>query len=83
MYLGMALLRQRKYPEAQAELEAAVSSHNPETAMAHRYLAGLYSQNQEYKRAADEVDTFLSLNPKAADAEKLRSLAKDWRSKQP
>jgi hypothetical protein len=92
MYLGIALLttsrdektRQYdmdKYTEAQKELETAVGTGKEEVAMAHRYLGGIYSGNKEYKRAADEIDTYLKLSPKAADAERLREVVKDLRKK--
>jgi tetratricopeptide (TPR) repeat protein len=92
MYLGIALLttsrdektRQydmEKYVEAQKELETAVSTGKDEVAMAHRYLGGIYSGNKDYKRAADEIETYLKLIPKAPDAEKLREVVKDLRKK--
>jgi len=92
MYLGIALLttsrdektRQydmEKYTEAQKELEIAVSTGKDEVAMAHRYLGGIYSGNKDYKRAADEIETYLKLSPKAADAERLREVVKDLRKK--
>lgn len=92
MYLGIALLttsrdektRQydmQKYEEAQKELETAVSTGKDEVAMAHRYLGGIYSGNKDYKRAADEIETYLKLSPKAPDAERLREVVKDLRKK--
>jgi tetratricopeptide (TPR) repeat protein len=92
MYLGIALLttsrdektRQydmEKYAEAQKELETAVSTGKDEVAMAHRYLGGIYSGNKDYKRAADEIETYLKLSPKAPDAERLREVVKDLRKK--
>lgn len=92
MYLGVALLtlsrdektRQydmAKYGEAQKELEAAATSGRPEVAMAHKYLGGIYAGNKEYKRAADELEIYLKLTPKAPDAERLKGLIKEFRSK--
>jgi Tfp pilus assembly protein PilF len=92
MYLGITLLSLSKdektkqfnaaaYEEAQKELESAVGSGKGEVAIAHRYLGGIYWGNKEYKRAADEFETYLKLMPKAADAEKLRAAIKDLRSK--
>ncbi|MBD0371537.1 MAG: tetratricopeptide repeat protein [Pyrinomonadaceae bacterium] len=93
MYLGVALLTlsrdaktnqydMAKYSEAQKELEAAAASGKPEVAMAHKYLGGIYMGNKEYKRAADELEIYLKLTPKAPDAEKLKGIVKDLRSKQ-
>ncbi|HEY0323245.1 MAG TPA: tetratricopeptide repeat protein [Pyrinomonadaceae bacterium] len=92
MYLGVALLttsrdettkqyNMTKYAEAQKELETAAASGKPEVAMAHKYLGGIYMGNKEYKRAADELEIYLKLTPKAPDAEKLKGLIKDLRSK--
>lgn len=93
MYLGMALISlsrdektkqfdAAKYTEAQKEFEIAVSTGKEEVAQAHRYLGGIYWGNKEYKRAADEFETYLKLAPKAPDAEKLRAIIADLRSKQ-
>lgn len=93
MYLGIALLTtsrdaktnqydMAKYAEAQKELETAAASGKAEVAMAHKYLGGIYMGNKEYKRAADELELYLKLTPKAPDAEKLKDIIKDLRSKQ-
>ena len=93
MYLGVALLTlsrdektkqydMAKYAEAQKELETAAASGKAEVAMAHKYLGGIYMGNKEYKRAADELELYLKLSPKAPDAEKLKAIVKDLRSKQ-
>lgn len=92
MYLGVALLTlsrdektkqydMAKYNEAQQELELAASSGKAEVAMAHKYLGGIYMGNKDYKRAADELELYLKLTPKAPDAEKLKAIIKDLRSK--
>lgn len=93
MYLGIALLglsrdektkafNADKYSEAQRELEAAVTSGKEEVAMAHRYLGGIYWGQKDHKRAADELELYLKLEPKAADAERTRAAIKELRSKQ-
>jgi tetratricopeptide (TPR) repeat protein len=92
MYLGMVLINlskdektkqfdAAKYAEAQKEFELAVSTGKEEVAPAHRYLGGIYWGNKEYKRAADEFETYLRLTPKAPDADKLRDAIKELRSK--
>lgn len=93
MYLGVALLNlsrdektkqydMARYAEAQKELEMAAASGKAEVAMAHKYLGGIYMGNKDYKRAADELELYLKLTPKAPDAEKLKSTIKDLRSRQ-
>lgn len=82
MYLGMALMNQKKLEEAQKELEIAISSNSSEVRVAHKYLGGIYWGMRDYKRAADELETYLKLMPKAGDAERTRAAIKDLRSKQ-
>lgn len=93
MYLGVALINlsrdektkqydMNRYAEAQKEFETAAASGKPEVAMAHRYLGGIYMGNKDYKRAADELELYLKLTPKAPDADKLKATIKDLRSRQ-
>ena len=80
MYLGIAFIGEKKSAEAQPELEAAAKSNAPEVAKAHYYLGGIYWENREYSRAADELETYLKLVPKAPEAEKVRQTIKELRS---
>ena len=81
-YLGMTLLNEKKYGDAEQELELAISHGGENMAMAHRYLGGLYMSSRNPK-AADELEKYLKLEPKAADADKIKAIIKDLRSKQP
>jgi tetratricopeptide (TPR) repeat protein len=81
MYLGIALIGERKQGEAQAELEIAARSTAAEVAKAHYYLGGIYWGNREYSRAADELETYLKLAPKAPEATKVRETIKELRGK--
>ena len=81
MYLGIALLSQNRLNEAQKELEESISSKSPDVGLAHRYLGGIYWAQRDYKRAADELEAYLKLMPKAADAEKTRVAIRDLRSR--
>lgn len=82
MYLGIALMSRQKLDEAEKELLLAVNSNSAEVASAHRYLGGIYWGKRDYKRAADELETYLKLMPKAADAERTRAAIKELRAKQ-
>lgn len=82
MYLGIALMSRQNLDEAEKELQRAVGSTSNEVANAHRYLGGIYWSKREYKRAADELETYLKLAPKASDAERTRTAIKELRSKQ-
>jgi tetratricopeptide (TPR) repeat protein len=82
MYLGITLMNLKKLDDAEKELLIAVGSNSNEVAPAHRYLGGIYWGMRDYKRAADELETYLKLMPKAADAERTKAAIKDLRSKQ-
>ncbi|HEX8494200.1 MAG TPA: tetratricopeptide repeat protein [Pyrinomonadaceae bacterium] len=81
MYLGIALMSQQKFDDAEKELVRAISFKSAEVNMAHRYLGGVYWAKRDYPRAADELETYLKLVPKAADAERTRAAIKELRSK--
>lgn len=81
-YLGLVLIRLRKYTEAQSEMELAVSNGGENLAPAHKYLGGLYMSAKRNKDAADQLEKYLQLDPKARDAEQIRTTIKELRSKQ-
>jgi Tfp pilus assembly protein PilF len=82
MYLGIVLMSQNNLDEAEKELLVAINSKSSEVNTAHRYLGGVYWGKRDYKRAADELEMYLQLVPKAADAERTRAAIKELRSKQ-
>ena len=90
MYLGVALLRlksadpaevQRNLSEAERELQQAIKLGGDSAARAHYYLGGLYWGRRDYKKAADELETYVKLAPKAPDAEQVKGTIKDLRGK--
>jgi tetratricopeptide (TPR) repeat protein len=81
-YLGLTLLKFKAYDEAQKEFELTISNGGENLAQAHRFLGGLYQNAHRSKDAADELEKYLKLDPKAADAERIRGTIKDLRSKQ-
>jgi thioredoxin-like negative regulator of GroEL len=81
LYLGMILLGRRELEEAERELQAAAGGGGGEAARAHYYLGGIYWELKQYKRAADELETYLKLAPSAPDAERLRLTIKELRAK--
>lgn len=74
-------MSQKKFGEARAEFETALKSGGDQMALAHKYLGGIYWQENEYARAADELEKYLALNPKAPDAEKIRGTIRELRGK--
>ena len=83
-YLGLALLSQKKMDDALPEFErtVALGKGKDDIAMAHYYLGGILWGKKDYKRAADELETYLKLAPQAPNAEQIRSTVKELRSKQ-
>lgn len=79
LYLGIALIGLKNYAEAETELQQAIKLGGEQMGPAHRYLGGLY-WSRDPKRAADELETYLKLVPKAADAEQTREAIKKLRS---
>jgi len=80
-YKGRALIALQKFAEAEVELQRTVALSGEETTLAHRYLAGIYLQTGDSARAISELQTFLKLDPKAKDADKIRDLIKQLESK--
>ncbi len=81
MYLGIALINLRKFEEAESSLSRAVTTGGEGLSLVHYYLGGIYWRKKEYKRAAEELEKYLQLSPKATDAEKIRATIKDLRNK--
>lgn len=81
-YLGMTLVSLKRHGEALPEFEAAVANGGENIALAHRYLGGLYMSASKNQQAADELEKYLKLDPKAPDAERIKGTIKDLRSKQ-
>jgi tetratricopeptide (TPR) repeat protein len=79
-YLGVTLVSLKKYGDAEKELELAVINGGENNALAHRLLGGLYLGSKNPK-AADELEKYLKLDPKAADADKIKTTIKELRSK--
>ncbi|HKS09466.1 MAG TPA: tetratricopeptide repeat protein [Pyrinomonadaceae bacterium] len=80
-YLAMTLVSLKRHNEALPEFEATVANGGDNIALAHRYLGGLYI-NTKPQQAADELEKYLKLDPKAPDADRIKGTIKDLRSKQ-
>ena len=81
LYLGMILLGRREFEEAERELQVAAGAGGGEAARAHYYLGGIYWELKQYRRAADELETYLKLAPSAPDAARLRATIKELRAR--
>lgn len=82
MYLGIALMSQKKLDEAEKELRLSVAANSSDVAVAHKYLGGIYWGRREYARAAEELETYLKLAPKASDADRIRQSIQELKTKQ-
>lgn len=82
LYLGLTLIRKRNLDEAEKELRLAATTGGAQMSVAHYYLGGLYWGKRDYRRAADELETYLRLSPNAADATRIRATVKELRGKQ-
>jgi len=82
MYLGIALLG-LNYPEyAEKEFLKSISLKDDEKiAQAHKYLGGIYWKKGNFRQAADELEKYVKLSPKASDAEKILATVKQLREK--
>ena len=81
MYLGVALIGMKNIDDAERELQQAAKLGGDQMGAAHKYLGGIYWAKRDYRKAADELETYLKLSPKAPDAEQVRGTIKDLRSK--
>lgn len=81
LYFGIALIHVKNYTEAEAELRRAITIGGPKVGQAHYYLGGMYWQTGKNQQAAEELEIFLKLEPKAPNADKVRNTIKDLRSK--
>lgn len=81
MYLGITLMNLRRYDEAEQELQRTLSIGGDNLSLPHYYLGGIYWGRGDHKRAADELEKYLQLSPKAPEADRIRVTIKDLRSK--
>lgn len=81
MYLGVALIGLKNIDEAERELQTAAKLGGDQMGAAHKYLGGIYWARRDYRKAADELETYLKLTPKAPDAEQVKGTIKELRGK--
>ncbi len=81
MLLGYANLSLGRFEPARQCLEEALKMGPESAARAHVYLAEVFAQEKKYKEAADSIRKYLTLKPNAADADNLRKMEADWRTR--
>jgi len=80
-YLGLTLISLKRYNEALPEFETTIANGGENLALAHKYLGGLYMSAHKNKEAADELEKYLKLDPKAPDADRIKGTIKELRDK--
>lgn len=80
LYRGKALIQLRKYPEAEKELQQVVKLGGNEVAMAYRFLGALFNERGDDQLAIEALEKYLSLEPKAKDANSVREIIKHLRA---
>lgn len=80
LYLGRALVNIGQYDAAETALRQTIIIGGDEAIEAHRYLGAVYIEKRDSVRAADELETYLKLAPKAKDVDRIRAIVKDLRS---
>ncbi len=81
LWLGKALKRAGTAADAEVAFKRANELLNGKSGEVHWQLSLLYNEQKRYREAADELEQFLKVEPKAADAEKIRGLIKQLREK--
>lgn len=78
-FLGRALLRQRRYADSEKELRRAVTLGGSDVNEGYRYLGGIYRETGDNARAVEALEKYLTLEPKAKDADAIREIIKQLR----
>ena len=82
LYLGIALKNMGKMDEAEKSLKEAYSiGGSTQARTVHLHLASIYSTRKEYQKAIAELETYLSENPKAPNASKIREAIAKMKAK--
>lgn len=81
LFLGIALLNLKQPALAEQALHESLRLDNVRAASAHVYLADLYSRQERYGAAADELHVYLAARPAAPNAAKLKEKEAQLRAK--
>lgn len=80
-YLGRALAYLGHFEDAEKELNSAITLGGDQMKEAHRYLGAIYHAKGDTPRAIAQLETYLRIAPKAEDADAVRQLIKQLKSK--
>ena len=79
LFLGIATVALSRWQRAQQALESALKIDPTGAVSAHIYLGDALAGQRLYGLAADELRTYLQLNPQAPNADRLRRREANWR----
>lgn len=79
-YLGRTFASQKQYDMAEKEFRKALDIGGNQMTEAHRMLASMFLEREDYKRALTELEIYLKLAPTASDAEQLRGVASELKT---
>jgi tetratricopeptide (TPR) repeat protein len=80
-YMGISQTKLGRLDIAEQAFLQAIKIGGEQTSRAHYLLAGVYWAAKDYHRAADELEKYLAMEPKAADAAKTRQSIAELRKK--
>ncbi len=80
-YMGLTQLRLGRMDVAEQAFRKAIDVGDEQAGMAHYMLGGIYWSAKKYREAAKELETYLKLQPNAADAEKTRASIAELKNK--
>jgi tetratricopeptide (TPR) repeat protein len=83
LYLGRARLSLNDLDGAERDLKQAISIGGEEGVEAYRYLGAVYIEKRQGDRAAEALETYLKLAPKAKDADRIRGIIREQRGAPP
>lgn len=78
--LGKVFVNMGVYNKAEKELLQTIGIGGENIIEAHRYLGVVYIETRNNTRAVEQLEQYLSLAPKAKDADKIRGIVKDLRA---
>ncbi|MDT7688311.1 MAG: protein O-mannosyl-transferase [Acidobacteriota bacterium] len=78
-FLGRTLVKERNYTEAEKELHRAITLGGTEVNEAYRYLGGIYREMGDNAHAIEALEKYLTLEPKAKDADAIREIISQLR----
>jgi tetratricopeptide (TPR) repeat protein len=80
LFLGIDNLALKRWGKAQEALERSLNLDPKGMVTAHMYLADALAGQEIFDRAADEMHTYLELNPNAPNAARMRDAEARWRA---